>query len=68
MARLERMSGIETPESAPQYELRVRRHKPADAEYEIWQTAGARLAACEECDTRPPVCVGEISNWWNIGF
>ena len=37
MARLERMSGIETPESAPQYELRVQRHGPADAEYEIWQ-------------------------------
>ena len=37
MARLERMPSIETPESAPRYELRVRRHGPADAEYEIWQ-------------------------------
>ena len=25
------------PESAPQYELRVRRHGPTDTEYEIWQ-------------------------------
>ena len=37
MARLERISSVETPESAPRYELRVRRHGPADAEYEIWQ-------------------------------
>ena len=37
MARLERISSIETPESAPRYELRVRRHGPGDAEYEIWQ-------------------------------
>lgn len=37
MARLERISQIETPDSAPRYELRVRRHGPADAEYEIWQ-------------------------------
>ena len=28
---------VETPDSAPRYELRVRRHGPADAEYEIWQ-------------------------------
>ena len=28
---------IGTPESAPRYELRVRRHGPADAEFEIWQ-------------------------------
>ena len=37
MTRLERIAQIETPESAPRYELRVRRHGPADAEYEIWQ-------------------------------
>ena len=37
MARLERIAQIETPESAPRYELRVRRHGPADAEFEIWQ-------------------------------
>ena len=37
MARLERIAQIETPESAPQYELRVRRHGPVDTEYEIWQ-------------------------------
>ena len=37
MARLERIAQIETPESAPRYELRMRRHGPADAEYEIWQ-------------------------------
>jgi len=28
---------IETPASAPQYELRVRYRGPLDAEYEIWQ-------------------------------
>ncbi len=37
MARLERMSSVETPDSAPRYELRVRRHGPVDAGYEIWQ-------------------------------
>ena len=37
MARLQRMSGVETPGSAPRYELRVRRRGPAEAEYEIWQ-------------------------------
>ena len=33
-----RIVQIETPESAPQYELRVRRCGPTDFEYEIWQT------------------------------
>ena len=28
---------IEAPESAPRYELRVRRHGPADTEYAVWQ-------------------------------
>ena len=37
MARLERIAQIETPESAPRYELRVRRRGPVDTEYEIWQ-------------------------------
>ena len=37
MTRLERIVQIETPDSAPRYELRVRRHGPADAEYEIRQ-------------------------------
>ena len=37
MARLKDISGIETPDSAPRYELRVRRHGPVDARYEIWQ-------------------------------
>lgn len=37
MTRLERIVQIETPESAPRYELRVCRHGPADSEYEIWQ-------------------------------
>ena len=36
MARLERITQVETPASAPRYELRVR-GGPADAEYEIWQ-------------------------------
>ena len=37
MARLERISQIETPASAPRYELRVRRYGPVGTEYEIWQ-------------------------------
>ena len=37
MARLERISQVETPNSAPRYELRVRRYGPVNAEYEIWQ-------------------------------
>ena len=37
MARLERITQIETPPSAPRYELRVRGYGPADTEYEIWQ-------------------------------
>ena len=37
MARLERITQVETPASAPRYELRVRGYGPADAEYEIWQ-------------------------------
>ena len=37
MARLERIAQIETPDSAPRYELRVRHYRPGDGEYEIWQ-------------------------------
>ena len=37
MNRLERIVQIETPKSAPQYELRVRLHGPVETEYEIWQ-------------------------------
>ena len=37
MARLTRASQIDMPESAPRYELRVRRQGPAETEYEIWQ-------------------------------
>ena len=37
MARLERVVSVETPASAPRYELRVRRHGPVEAEYEVWQ-------------------------------
>lgn len=37
MARLTRSSPVDTPDSAPRYELRVLRHGPADTEYEIWQ-------------------------------
>ena len=33
----QRIVRIETPESAPRYELRVRRRGPTDIEYEIWQ-------------------------------
>ena len=41
MARLERVASVETPASAPRYELRVRRRGPVDAEYEIWQMPAA---------------------------
>ena len=41
MARPERVVRVETPGSAPRYELRVRRHGPADAEYEVWQLPAA---------------------------
>ena len=53
MARLERIFQIETPASAPRYELRVRRYGPIGNEYEIWQmptaasphmTSAARVA------------------------
>lgn len=37
MAQAERISQIKTPDSAPRYELRVRRHGSIGAEYEIWQ-------------------------------
>ena len=37
MARLQRISLVETPDSAPRYELRVRSHGPGNTEYEIWQ-------------------------------
>jgi hypothetical protein len=36
-ARIERPEGISTPDSAPLYEARVRRHAPADTEIEVWQ-------------------------------
>ena len=41
MARLERVAQIETPASAPRYELRVRRRGPVGSEYEIWQLPAA---------------------------
>lgn len=41
MGRLERISQIETPDSAPRYELRVRRHGPVETAYEIWQLPAA---------------------------
>lgn len=37
MAHAERVAQIETPKSAPRYELRVRRHGSIGAEYEVWQ-------------------------------
>ncbi|MCY4559677.1 MAG: hypothetical protein OXF79_25585 [Chloroflexi bacterium] len=41
MARLQRISQIETPNSAPRFELRVRRHGPVETAYEIWQLPAA---------------------------
>ena len=61
MARLERVASVETPASAPRYELRVRRHGPVDAEYEIWQmpavatphvTAPVRVAGLRDRNLR----------------
>ena len=40
-ARPEPISRVETPDSAPRYELRVRRRGPVDAEYEVWQLPSA---------------------------
>ena len=37
MPLIERLPGIETPASAPRYELRVCRQDAVGAEYEIWQ-------------------------------
>ena len=34
---MERSVQVETPKSAPQYELRVRQHGATATEYEIWQ-------------------------------
>ena len=51
MSRLERISGIETPASAPQYELRVRTFGPADSVYEIWQLP-SRASPHVTCATR----------------
>ena len=36
-ARIKRLAGITTPDSAPAYELRTRQHGPGDTEIEIWQ-------------------------------
>ena len=61
MARLERVASVETPASAPRYELRVRRHGSVDAEYEIWQmpavatphvTAPVRVAGLRDRNLR----------------
>ena len=41
MTRAKRMALVETPESAPRYQLRVRGHRPGDAGYEIWQMPSA---------------------------
>ena len=41
MGRLERITQVETPASAPRYELRVRENGPSGAEYEIWQMPAA---------------------------
>ncbi len=48
MARLQRISHVDEPASAPKYELRVRHHRSAEAEYEIWQmpTAASPHLTC----------------------
>ncbi|MCY4585110.1 MAG: hypothetical protein OXB98_03640 [Bryobacterales bacterium] len=37
MVGLKRIAPVETPESAPRYELRVHGRRPGDTGYEIWQ-------------------------------
>ena len=41
MARPEKIARLETPSSAPRYELRVRRRGPVGSAYEIWQLPAA---------------------------
>ena len=41
MTRVKRMALVDTPKSAPRYELRVRGLRPGDTEYEIWQMPSA---------------------------
>ena len=41
MARLKRIEQIDTPDSAPRYELRVRRRGPVGSDYEVWQLPAA---------------------------
>ncbi|MCI0431033.1 MAG: hypothetical protein L0210_10880 [Rhodospirillales bacterium] len=35
--RIQRFRDVETPASAPAYEIRARRHAPGDTEIEVWQ-------------------------------
>ena len=35
-ARITRLAGIKTPDSAPIFEIRARRHRPGDTEIEVW--------------------------------
>lgn len=35
--RIQRFREVETPKSAPVYEVRARRHRPGDTEVEVWQ-------------------------------
>ena len=51
MNRLERIVQIETRKSAPQYELRVRRHGATDTEYEIWQVPSTATPQVKDCRT-----------------
>ncbi len=50
MARPQRETDQEAPDSAPRYELRLRCRGPAEAEYEIWQlptTASPQVTAAK---------------------
>ena len=67
MARLERITQIETPESAPRYELRVRRHGPVGTEYEIWQLPAIATPQVGLCDYVSRAFAGATSNWLNTG-
>src|SRR5688572_24652509 len=40
-SRIQRFATIKTPQSAPVYEVRVRRHGPGDTEFEIWHLPSA---------------------------
>lgn len=64
MPRLKRIAQIETSDSAPRYELRVRRHGPVGDKYEIWQMPAVATPQVRS-PLRVPVFGGATSIWWS---